>query len=286
MASPSFSAVWNYASALQKVSRKARDEFLAAVNEVDLTDIETATEQLKQIGQRFLERYGLGARELAAQWYDYCRELEIESGYTAIVGEVGRYNLESDIGALMDKFAAGEVTDNELIARLGGVMVNQIHREARNLIMENLSEEYLKAMEEGNDEFAGKVGFCRVPVADACAFCVLLASRSFYPWQQYKSAKTAGEGKKYHNDCRCVIMPFSKATQIAGYGEKLEGYNDTYRKADNMRREGIKDEELARRIAEAKAEHRAKFDRGEVSEPWRSINEDLIIMRWNNPGMK
>ena len=286
MARPTFKAVWNFSNALAKVSTKARDAYIKAVDEVDFTDTEKAVEQLKRIGRLFLDKYGLAARELGAQWYDYCRQLAIDSGYTAGVGDVSRYSIDSDIDALAAKLANGEISEADFIARLGGVMTTQIHNEARNVILGNLAEEHLKAMEDGNDELAGKIGYCRVPVADACAFCVLLASRSFYPWQLYTSAKTAGEGRKYHDDCRCVVMPFFKATQIEGYQKKLDTYNEQYRTADNKRRAGIQDEELAERIAKAKAEHKEKYERGEVTEPWRSINEDLIIMRWDNPGMK
>lgn len=255
---------------------------MSAIESIDVTAT-NAPERLKQLGRAVLEKYGLPAKELAAQWYDYCHELEISSGYTAGIGEVSRYSLESDFGALCDRFAAGEVVESDFVAQLGGILVNQVHREARNTIMANLSEEFLQAEAQGDHKLAGKIGYSRVPVADACAFCVLLASRSFYPWQQYNTARTAGEGRKYHDDCRCVIVPFAKAMEIRGYSEKLDEYNTAYRDADNMRRANDLPDELQERIAIARAEHKAKFERGEVTEPWRSINEDLIIMRWNNP---
>jgi hypothetical protein len=291
MAELSYSAIMRFSRTLAKIATKARDELRAALSQIDFTDQDVAIERVCEVMRAIADKYGLGARELAAQWYDYCRQLGIGKGFTAGIGESTRYSMESDIVALADKLSAGEITLDEFTANLGGVMVGQIHRDARNTILANLSDDYQRSMESNDTETASKMGFCRVPVAGGCAFCVLLASRSYYPWQQYKTAGTAGEAKKYHDDCRCVIVPFTKAMSIPGYSEKLDGYNNAYREADNARRSGMMPngepmpEELKLRIANAKAEHTAKFKRGEVDEPWRSINEDLIIMRWNNPAL-
>lgn len=291
MAELTYSAIMRFSRALAKIATKARDELRAALAQIDFTDQDAAIERVGEVMHAIADKYGLGARELAAQWYDYCRQLGIGKGFTAGIGESTRYSMESDIVSLADKLSAGEITLDEFTANLGGVMVGQIHRDARNTILANLSDDYQQAEQRGDAETASKMGFCRVPVAGGCAFCVLLASRSYYPWQQYKTAGTAGEAKKYHDDCRCVIVLFTKAMSIPGYSEKLDGYNSAYREADNTRRSGMMPdgepmpEELKLRIANAKAEHTAKFKRGEVDEPWRSINEDLIIMRWNNPSL-
>lgn len=292
MAAPSYNDVWRFARALARVSTKARDEFTMAMGVIDFTDVDSAMEQVAEVARRIAEKYGPAARELAAQWYDYCRELAIGRGYTAGIGEGSRYSLNSDVGAATSAYIRGEITEEELRARLAGVMVSQMHKEARDTILSNLADENNRAAEAGDKELQSKIGFCRVPTAGACAFCTLLASRSFYPWQQYRSTRSAGEAKKYHDDCRCVIMPFHSAMAIGGYADKLDKYNSQYRDADNARRSGTMPDgspmpdELKARIAAAKAEHRARYDAGEVTEPWRSINEDLIIMRELNQGMK
>lgn len=285
----SFAAVMKFSRTLAHISTQSRDELRKALAKIDFTDTDKAIERVREIMQAIAAKYGLGARELAAQWYDYCRQLELGRGYTAGIGESSRYSLDSDIDALATKMNAGEITQDDFLARMGGVMVGQMNREARNTILSNLSQDYQEAEARGDTKTSSKIGFCRVPVAGGCAFCVLLASRSYYPWQQYVSAKTAGDAHKYHDDCRCVIVPFTKAMSIPGYADKLEKYNTAYRDADNTRRSGMMPdgepmpEELKLRIAAAKAEHAAKFRRGEVEQSWRPINEDLIIMRWNNP---
>lgn len=291
MAELTYSAIMRFSRALAKIATKARDELRAAVAQIDFTDQDAAIERVGEVMRAIADKYGLGARELAAQWYDYCRQLGIGKGFTAGIGESTRYSMESDIVSLADKLIAGEITLDEFTANLGGVMVGQIHRDARNTILANLSDDYQQAEQRGDAETASKMGFCRVPVAGGCAFCVMLASRSYYPWQQYVSAKTAGDSHKYHDDCRCVIVPFTKAMGIPGYADKLEKYNNAYRDADNARRSGMMPDgepmpdELKLRIAAAKAEHAEKFRRGEVEQSWRPINEDLIIMRWNNPAL-
>lgn len=291
MAAPSFNDVWRFARALARVSTKARDEFTMAMSAIDFSDVDTALEQVQEVARRIAERYGPAARELAAQWYDYCRELAIGQGYTAGIGEGSRYSLDSDVGAATAAFARGEITEEELRARLAGVMVSQMQKEARDTILSNLADENNRAAEAGNKELQSKIGFCRVPTAGSCAFCTLLASRPFYPWQLYSSTRSAGDAKKYHDECKCVIMPFHSAMSIPGYADRLDSYNSQYRDADNVRRSGMMPDgspmpdELKERIEAAKAEHKERFLRGEVSEPWRSINTDLIIMRELNPGM-
>lgn len=291
MAELSYNAVMRFSRTLAHVATAARDEIRAQVAHIDFSDQDKAMDEVRVVMQAVADKYGVGARELAAQWYDYCRRIGIGRGYTAGIGESTRYSMQSDINAAIDKLNAGEITLDEFTANLGGVIVAQINRDARNTIMGNLSADFQRAQEANDVDTMGKIGFCRVPVAGGCAFCVLLASRSYYPWQMYNSAQTAGESRKFHDDCRCVIVPFTKAMNIPGYGEKLDEYNNAYREADNARRSGKMPngepmpEELRMRIEAARAEHREKYKRGEVEQPWRSINEDLIIMRWNNPAL-
>ena len=53
-----------------------------------------------------------------------------------------------------------------------------------------------------NSAFASGAGYARVPSGKTCDFCLMLASRGGV----YKTAKTAGEGKKFHGDCDCRIV--------------------------------------------------------------------------------
>ena len=277
-----------------KVSEKAKNGFLSAIKEIDITD----TEQLKRIGKLFLSKYGLACKELAAQWYDYCRGLAIGGDYAAEIGEVSSYGIASGIDSVTAKFAAGEIAESDYIARLGGLMVKQVYREVQSTIMGNLRGEYNRAIAEGNSAFAKKIGFCRVPSFDACAFCVLLASQAFYSISYVNALSAGAKGNEYHDDCRCIIVPFSDAKKIVGYGDTLKGYVDAYENARDLRSGNDMPEDLKQRIELAKAEHDEKYksdmeryQRGEISKsevikPWSSVNANLIVMRYQNPGMR
>lgn len=61
-------------------------------------------------------------------------------------------------------------------------------------------------------------GWARVPTgAETCAFCLMLASRG----ATYRTAETAGRGKKYHGDCDCT------PTLVRGPQDYPEGYDPT-----------------------------------------------------------
>lgn len=291
MASPSYSDIYRYARTLQHISQKAREEFLKAVELVDFSDWTIAAEQLRDIIEAVMKKYGAAAAELGAQWYEYCREMAFDSRYTAIVGETSRYSAKSDTNAAIDKLFEGEITVEKLIDDLAGIVVNQVHRESRDTILENLQAERLDAIRRGDRKAADMMGYSRVPTASACAFCLMLASQGFvYTSEQTATKKKNGE--KYHEDCRCVAVPFHKAGTIPGYGGKLTEYESMYRDADNTRRSGKlpngddMPDELKERIKEARKEHQKAYEAGETSARWDpSLNENLIIMRYLNPGL-
>lgn len=280
MASPSFQDVWQYSRQLQRIAQEAGKELIAALEKIDIEDIDL----VKSIVTAIAEKYGLASGELGAQWYEYCKAGKFTSGYTAITGQVSRYGVRSDVDAVMTKYNAGEIDLATATARLGGVAVDQVKKNARDTILGNLNEEYLEARRTGRKDIADMCGYSRVPVGDTCAFCCLLASRGFV----YKSERSAlydNYGNKYHDGCDCVAVPLTKASGIPGYGGKLSEYESMYRSADNLRRSGNMPDDLRERIYDAKAKHRADYEAGLTSDRWSTLNEDLIIMRYQNPGM-
>lgn len=284
MPAPTYNDVFQYARQLQGVSQEAKQAFMLAVKNIDFDDWAVAAEELRTAIYAIVDYYGLATSELGAQWYEYCRSLGIGSGYTAIVGEVSRYSVKSDVDVHIDKLFNGDIDTQMLVSMLEGVVVDQVQKQARDTILENINREYLAAIESGDSDFADNIGYARVTTGDACAFCVLLASRGFV----YKSKQTAERtkwGSKYHPNCTCVAVPFHKADSIPGYGDKLEAHDRMYRDADNMRRSGNMPEELKERIADARKKHQEKYDAGETSDRWSSLNEVTIIMRYQNEGL-
>lgn len=65
----------------------------------------------------------------------------------------------------------------------------------------------------------------RVPMGgETCTFCAMLASRGFV----YRSAKLAGEGDHFHNNCRCKVIPGFDGMSVQGYdpNEWLERWRE------------------------------------------------------------
>ena len=285
MARPSYSDVWEYARRLQRVSQAARGEFMTIVDGIDLESPE-AVEQLRQAVLYVVDRYGLAASELGAQWYEFCSEFEYDGGRTAIVGDVPRYGVVNDVDNAIARLNDGRSDMAKLVSDMAGVVVNQTHKSARDTIMSNLVDDLEQARRRGDWEAESRIGYARVTTSDACAFCVVLASRGFVYASEMTATRRRGDGGKYHRDCRCVAVPYTHAREILGYGDVLDSHMTAYEDANAMRRSGDMPKELKDRIDAARAEHMERYERGEVNERWRAINETLVIMRYNDPNMK
>lgn len=280
MANPTFDDVWQFSAKLQRIAQKAREACLVAFEEVGVED----EELVKSVIMAIVDRYGLASGELGAQWYEYCKSGKFTSGYTAITGQVSRYGVRSDVTAVFGKYKAGEIDLATTVERLGGVAVDQVKKNARDTILENINGEYLEAIRTGRRDISERCGYARVPVGETCAFCILLASRGFV-YSSERTATISRWGHKYHNNCDCVAVPFTRAGSIGGYGGMLAKYDDMYRSADSLRRSGNMPEELQDRIAKARAKHNEDYAAGLTYDRWSTLNEDLIIMRYQNPGL-
>lgn len=287
MASPSYSDVRRYAELLQRIAQDARGELLDVLEQVDPNDIEAVADGIRAAMLEILDRYGLAASELGAEWYEYCRELAIGGGYTAIVGQSSRFGMEGDFDAELARLKDGKMTPEEFMSRLGGIMVESIRRQARNSILENMADEYDAAIERGDYDFANQCGYARVPVGDTCAFCLILASRGFVYATEKSATISKKTGDRYHKGCDCVAVPFSDASKISGYSERLSAYRDMYYEANEMRTSGNMPEELRERIDAARERHQEDYAAGLTNVRWRpSLNETTMIMRYLYPGLK
>ena len=284
MARPSYEDVWTFANSLQHVSQEARSMFLKGVEQISFDDWSVSVQQLRDLVNVVMDSFGPAAAELGAQWYEYCRAGKFDRGYTAIVGETSRYSVKSDVDAAVDKLFDGDITENDLIDKVAGIIVNQVQAQSKNSILENLDEDLRQARAANDKEFGAQCGYSRVTTSGACAFCILLASRGFV-YTSKQSAQLTKYGRKYHDDCRCVPVPFTDAHSIPGYGGQLADHEQKYRDADNLRRSGDYPDELKERINQAREQHKAAYAEGLTNEKWSSLNEDLIIMRWQNEGM-
>lgn len=285
MASPTYDDVWAYSRQVQGISQKARDAFLAAAQNVDYSDWAAAADQLRDIIYAIVDTYGLAAGELGAQWYEYCHGLKYDRGYTAIVGKPSRYSVKSDADAVIDKLFSGETGTEAMVASLAGVVVNQVQKSSRDVILDNLDAEYKAAIAARDYGKARGMGYCRVPHGDACAFCIMLASRGFVYASEETATTSKRTGGKYHEHCTCTAVPFAEAGSIRGYGRTLAGYEDRYLDARALWKSKDRPEELDERIAKAKAEHAEKMRQGLAWDKWGDDNEITITMRYMDPSL-
>ena len=105
-----------------------------------------------------------------------------------------------------------------------------------------------------------------VPNGDACAFCVMRASNTYYSEPQPES----------HDHCKCVATPLFGA-KIEGFDQK--SYENKWNEAAEAYRNGEISEDMKLRIANAKAEHGERFVEGETNVKWNDTNAILMVMR-------
>ena len=279
MAAPTYSDIIKFSKSVEKVSKAARQTFEKAVRNVDFSDWTQAAQQLREIVNQVILTYGPAAGELGAQWYEYCRSLNIAGAYTAKLADINQTSIDYGVNSAIDKMFSGEMTALIATEAIAGIVESQVQNQSRETIHKNLEDEYNQALASGNKKLAKKAGFARVTSDSACAFCVMVASQGFH----YTSEKTAGE--QYHPHCSCVAVPFADAGEIKGYSDRLEKYQKIYDDANSLRKSDDMPEELRERISQAKAEHNAKYKAGEIRDRWSASNETLIVMRWQNDGM-
>lgn len=263
MPAPTYSDVVTYANGLRGVSEAARAAFLAAAMDVDFTDWARAADQVREIAERVCDIYGLAAQALAGQWYDYCERLATGAEPTASTGDTDQRSVIPAVNEQVDKLFDRTYTEQQLVQALQSVVTEHIKQRAADEIGARAMEGKAKGK---------KVGYCRVPVGDTCAYCVMLASRGF----DYLTEKSAASAS--HDGCDCVVVPFHKAGSIPGYEDQLRGYRDQYDEARRLAKDPPP--ELKKRIDEAKKQHAADYAAGKVTDRWSDDNEVTIAMRY------
>lgn len=264
MPAPTYSDVVTYANGLRGVSEAARAAFLAAAMDVDFADWARAADQVREIAERVCDIYGLAAQTLAGQWYDYCERLATGAEPTAYTGDTEQRSVIPAVNEQVDKLFDRVYTEQQLVQSLQSVVTEHIKQRAADEIGARAMEGKAKGK---------KVGYCRVPVGDTCAYCVMLASRGF----DYLTEKSAASAS--HDGCDCVVVPFHKADSIPGYEDQLMGYRDQYDEARRLAKDPPPD--LQARFDEAKAKHDADYAAGRTSTRWSDANKLTIAMRYN-----
>ena len=143
--------------------------------------------------------YGDGASGIAAELYEGMAEAAGRRVKSALIdtSDVSGY-VEREVRYQLRKWLAG---DSEGFAEACGKKAkDQVQRRANQTMRINAKRDGLR--------------YARVPMGgETCTFCAMLASNGFY----YKSAKMAGEGNHYHENCRCKVIPGFDGMEVEGY---------------------------------------------------------------------
>lgn len=93
-----------------------------------------------------------------------------------------------------------ELGDDEFLQRMSQDVYTEVYHHANRTTKHNAIK--------------NKLLYARVPMGNACAFCLMLATRGF----DYYTRTSAGEDKgHYHIHCHCKIVAGTKNTKVAGY---------------------------------------------------------------------
>lgn len=99
----------------------------------------------------------------------------------------------------------GEKFDREAtLSKLEGIATRMILQQSRETIAKNVSR-----------RGSGSYAFARVlGPGESCDWCLMLSSRGPV-YRSYDSAK--GDGDGFHDNCRCMAVPFFEGTEVDGY---------------------------------------------------------------------
>lgn len=189
-----------------RVLHRASDQALKELNKLlaspeirGLSD-EALKEALKLYAPSLVRKYGSLAAAAASEWY---MELRNQAGVvTDFTPSIARLVGVAEIRKGIDKLF--EVKGEKLENRIRAQISQWVRQQAQETIVKNAFRD------------PAKPRFARVPKGKTCAWCTMLASRGFV----YASPETAGELKKYHTDCDCMIVPAWGAKE-----PKIEGYD-------------------------------------------------------------
>lgn len=280
MATPNFEQIQSFGVVTQKVIQAATDEFMSLYNS------NMTVEEITELMALIAENYDLLGYELGAQWYDLCSNLANINAEPAELPQVDTDALMSRSRAAVESFKP----ETPMQQAIRGFMETEINNSVRATGYNNLWRDYERGLCKGR--------WARVPVGDTCAWCLMLASNG--AWYLSKQSALGANGGHYHDSCNCIAVYHSDANDIPNYTKLLE-YKSMYYAARNAQEANAKgrdpyDDELKNRVAAAKERHKRIEDereqrareRGEEYKrvPWTSYNETLIVMRYQNAGLK
>ena len=280
MAAPNYEQIQSFGLVRTQLVEAAVDEFMEYVYEGITRD------EVLAVAAQLAGKYAMLGEELGAQWYDLCTELAGIKADPAVVSPINDKRMAAWADAVfLEEF------NRELVHNWMKDVINESIRETGDA---NMWRDYKRGLKKVEGKWA------RVPVGKTCAWCMMLAAQgAWYLSQDNALWKGGVHGDRYHDNCDCIAVYHADPEYIRGYSELVE-YKNRYYKADNARLANARGkepypEELQERINTAERKHIERerkrkleaYERGEEYEekPWTVYNEDMIVMRWQDPGL-
>jgi hypothetical protein len=148
--------------------------------------------------------YGDAAALLSADFFDELRDVPPSAERFAAVLSPP---VDADQAEASARWALGPLFQSEpdplmVLSNLFGAAQRLVLQPGRDTVINSASRDPVRT------------GFARIPVGVTCKFCTMVASRGFV----FASAKTAGDSRKWHDDCDCIVVSGkSKSDLPEGY---------------------------------------------------------------------
>lgn len=168
---------------------------------------------LIEVLPELLEPYILASGELAGVLFE---DLRLEAGRRGVfyAENAGVVKSVTSTAHWAVEPLVNDSLASTVFSRLSGAIAKQIMDASRDTMQVNGAREGVR--------------FQRMARADACAFCMMLASRP--EWMAYTSEAAANSAS--HDDCQCVVMPVYPGTEMAELARvERERAEDKYRQA-------------------------------------------------------
>lgn len=270
MPAPNFEQIQSFSRVTGQLKESAVDEFMGELVEGMSRD------EVIELASQIADKYRMLGSELGAQWYDLCSEL---AGYSLAPAELETPDYEG-VRSRASNAAARADAAGDYARSFSEWLTNEIMDSIRTTGDDNLWRDYRRGLVPGK--------WCRVPVGETCAWCMMLASQG--AWYKSRESALRESAGRYHSDCDCIAVFHADADSISGYTQ-LQEYKSAYYSAENARQANNSGkqpypEDLEIRVQKAKAHHaeqnRKRRENGEEEVPWRVYNETLVVMRYQN----
>lgn len=174
----------------QSLVRLASNDLAALWESLDKRDPLYVRQVLEEFFPDLVAQYGEYAATLAAEFYDDVTPASVGRAVLAASAPVGQAQASA-------RWAIGPLFSGEPDAPAS---LRNLSTATQRLVMTSARETVDTSSRRNRTRYA------RVPSgATTCAFCLMTASRGAV----YGSARAAGDGRKYHDECDCVPTPMS-----------------------------------------------------------------------------